>query len=75
MHLGIASATKTPELSLDESEAESLAKATANVLEQFDIRPDPKIEAVVGLVTTASVIYGSKYYMIRQRKKEEKENG
>lgn len=75
VHLGIASATKTPELSLDESEAESLAKATANVLEQFDIRPDPKIEAVVGLVTTASVIYGSKYYMIRQRKKEEKENG
>lgn len=74
VHLGIATATKTPELNLDQGEADSLAMATANVLEQFDIRPDPKIEAVIGLVTTASVIYGSKVYMIRARMKEERES-
>lgn len=71
VHLGIATVTKTPELNLDQGEADSLAMASANVLEQFDIRPDPKIEAVIGLVTTAGVIYGSKVYMIKARKKEE----
>lgn len=73
VHLGIASASKTPELNLDQGEADSLAMATANVLEQFDIRPDPRIEAIVGLVTTAGIVYGPKIYLIRERKKEERE--
>lgn len=72
IHMGIASATKTPELKLEDEEAEALAKSTAVVLEEFDIRPDPKIEAIIGLVTTAGMIYGPRVYLIAERKKQEK---
>lgn len=78
VHAGLASATKTPELALDLDDSEALANATANVLIEFDIQPNPKVQAVVGLVMTAGGIYGPKIYMIRERKKEErkdKENG
>lgn len=71
IHIGLAGATKTPELKLEDEEAEALAKSTAVVLEEFDIRPDPKIEAIIGLVTTASMIYGPRAYMITERKKRE----
>jgi hypothetical protein len=71
LHIGLAAATKTPELALEDSEAENLAKATATVLTEFDIRPDPKIEAVIGLVTAASLIYGPRVYLITERKKQE----
>lgn len=74
IHMGIASATRTPELKLEDEEAEALAKSTAVVLEEFDIRPDPKIEAVIGLVTTAGMIYGPRMYLIAERKKREKLN-
>lgn len=73
IHVGIASVTKTPEIALDDKEAESLAAATANVLTEFDIRPDPKIEAVIGLVTVAGMIYGPRIYLIKERKKAERE--
>ena len=72
VHLGIAAAAKTPELVLNDEESKALAGATAKVLEEFDIRPDPKVEAIVGLVTTAGAIYGPKYYFIRERKKNER---
>lgn len=71
VHAGIASATKCPELNIEDAESEALAKSVATVLDEFDITPDPKIQAIVGLVTTAGVIYGPRVYMIRQRKKEE----
>jgi len=56
---------------LEDGEAENLAKATATVLTEFDIRPDPKVEAVIGLVTAAGLIYGPRIYLITERKKEE----
>lgn len=72
VHAGFAAATKTPEMNLDEADANALGKATANVLDQFDIRPDPKVEAIVGLVIVAGSVYGPKIYMVRERRKEEK---
>jgi hypothetical protein len=72
LHVGIATATKTPEMVLDDSEASLLANATANVLEQFDIRPDPKIEAIIGLIMAAGSIYGPRMYLISERKKADK---
>lgn len=72
MHLGIAAATKSPEMALEDTEAEALAKATANVMSEFDIRPDPKIEALIGLVMVAGSIYGPRVYNIRERRKEER---
>ena len=71
LHLGIAAATKTPELALKDDEAKNLAVATARVLEEFDIRPDPKIEAIVGLIIAGSSIYGPRAYFIMERKKKE----
>jgi hypothetical protein len=71
VHVGLASVTKTPELVLEEDEAKSLAMASANVLEQFDITPDPRVTAVLGLVTTCGMIYGPRVYLIRERKREE----
>lgn len=72
IHIGVATATKTPEMALEEEEAKTLAAATATVLQEFDIRPDPKVEAIVGLITAAGMIYGPRAYLISERKKEEK---
>lgn len=57
---------------MDEGEATSLSQATVRVLEEFDIKPDPKIEAIVGLIMTAGSIYGPKAYEIHKRLKESK---
>jgi len=57
------------------TEADALANAAANVLIEFDIQPNPKVQAIVGLVMTAGSIYGPRVYLIRERKKGEKENG
>jgi len=67
LHMGVAAATKTPELVLTEDETKALSNATANVLSEFDIRPSPKAEAIVGLVVTAGGIYGPRAYFIRER--------
>lgn len=75
VHAGLASATKTPELVLELPEAEALANAAANVLIEFDIQPNPKVQAIVGLVMTAGSIYGPRVYLIRERKKGVKEDG
>lgn len=71
LHLGIAAATKTPALALKDDEAKNLALATARVLEEFDIRPEPKIEAIVGLIIAGSSIYGPRAYFIMERRKKE----
>jgi hypothetical protein len=73
VHLGLASVSKCPELKLEESESQALAQATTNVMREFDMAPDPKVVAVVGLITTASTIYGPRVYMISRRKTEDKE--
>lgn len=72
VHAGIASATKVPELSIEEDEAKVLATAVASVLEEFDIQPDPKVQAIVGLVVAAGSIYGPRMYLIRERKKAQR---
>lgn len=71
LHLGVAGVTKTPELELDTAEADMLANATVNVLREFDITPDPKTEAIFGLIIAASTVYGPRVYVIRKRWQEE----
>lgn len=75
LHLGIAAATKAPEMALEDQEAEALATATSNVLKEFDIQPNPKVEALVALAMTAGSIYGPRVYLIAERRKKEKANG
>lgn len=73
VHLGLAASTKTPELMLEDAEAMALSTAILNVADQFDFRPDPKIEVTIGLIITAATIYGPRAYNIRERLKKEKE--
>lgn len=70
LNTGIAFLTKFDDFRLDDDEATKMASATANVLAQFDYVPDPKIAAVMGLVTTTSMIYGPRVYLYRQFRKE-----
>jgi len=63
---------------IDDQEGMLLAKATANVLEQFDLKPDPKTQAIIGLVMAAGTVYAPRVIMINQRKAQqakEKRNG
>jgi hypothetical protein len=69
IHIGLAEMTKTPELALQEAESAALATSLANVLDQFDITPDPKVQAIIGLLMCGGMIYGPRMYMIRERVK------
>lgn len=73
VHLGIAGATNTPELAIDKDEGDLLAKASANLMSEFDLTPDPKTQAIVGLVMAAATVYGPRAVMIRARKAQEKQ--
>jgi hypothetical protein len=72
VHAGIASATKTPELELTEPEANQLGKSVGAVMDEFGFQPDPRTQAIVGLVITAGMIYGPRMYLIRERIAEPK---
>lgn len=72
VHAGIASMTKITELEIDNAESDALATSLANVLEHFDIAPDPKVQAIIGLVTTAGMIYGPRFYLYNERLKQSK---
>lgn len=69
VHMGIAAIVKYDGFALEKSEADALGVSLANVMEQFDITPDPRFTAVAGLVTTASMIYGPRAYLYREHVK------
>jgi hypothetical protein len=78
LNVGIAYLTKFDDFKLDDSEAMQMAESTANVMAQFDYVPDPKVAAILGLVTTTSMIYGPRCYLLgkhRQALKAEKARG
>lgn len=66
LNMGIAFVTKFPDWNLTDSEAKQMASATEKVMEQFDYVPDPKVAAVLGLVTTTGMIYGPRVYLYRK---------
>ena len=72
VHAGIASVTKINELAIGKQESDALATAVANVLAEFDVTPDPKVQAIVGLVVTAGTIYGPPMYLYNERMKASK---
>lgn len=73
VHMGLAGVTKFPDFALDpKTEAEPLANSISNVLAEFDVEPNPKFTAMVGLISTASVIYGPRIYLYKQQKEEQK---
>ena len=66
LNTGIAYLTRFDDFKLEDDEAQSMAEATANVMAQFDYVPDPKVAAILGLVTTSSMIYGPRLYLYRK---------
>ena len=71
LHFTAANALNIPELVLKPEEGDSLAKATTNVMEQFDLRPDPKTQALIGAICVAGSIYGPRVYLYRTRLADE----
>jgi len=71
VHVGLAGVTENPELVIDQDEGLLLANATANVLEQFDLKPDPKTQAIIGLLMAAGTVYGPRAFMIKQRRAQQ----
>lgn len=72
VHAGLSVVTKTPELVIDDEEGTILAKATANVLDQFDLKPDPKIQAIVGLIVACGTVYAPRVALVKMRHEQEK---
>ena len=72
-HMGIATVGKAPEFILTDDESKDLAKATVPVLEMFDWTPDPKYAVVGVLIYQLAKIEGPRFYLMRERLKEEAE--
>jgi hypothetical protein len=70
---GMAAAfTKTPELTLETQEATSLAEGIADVAQYYPLDLAPEVLAWCNLFMIAIPIYGSRVYLVVERKKEEK---
>lgn len=72
VHMGIAAFTDFDKFKLEKSEADSLSNSIANVMDQFDMVPDPRFTAVIGLVTCAGMIYGPRVYLYNEYKKSKR---
>jgi hypothetical protein len=59
-------------MAISEDEGKLLAEASVNVMREFDITPDPKAEAIIGLIVAAGTVYGPRYYLVKTRHAEEK---
>lgn len=72
MHTMMAAATSSPELVLDKDEASAITAAIAGVAEQYPMTIDPKALAWANLVMAATMVYGPRVYLIRERKNKER---
>lgn len=78
VHLGLANIVGEPLLAIDKPEGDMLANASANLLAQFDLAPDPKTQAIIGLLLACGAVYGPRVIMYRAReaqKAKEKQPG
>lgn len=72
VHMGLAAFTDFENWKLKKEESDSLANSIANVMNEFDMTPDPRFAAVAGLITTAGMIYGPRVYLYREFKAEKR---
>jgi len=63
---------KSPELALQQTEADALAGAIAEVEKHYSVSLSPETRAWLGLATVGAMIYGPRAYIIAQRRKAEK---
>lgn len=62
-----------PELALSDAEATAITGALVNLLEVYDVKPDPKVEAWVGVAFTLGPIAATKGFQIRNRRRKERQ--
>lgn len=72
VHVGISGLTKTPELVLEPSEADMLAKPLSQIMDEFGIKPDPRFELALSMIAATSMVYGPRVFNIQKRLKEER---
>lgn len=71
-HVGLAAALSAPELVLTEDEAKAITAVTVNMMEVFEVKPNPKVEAVAGFAMTVIPIYATKAFQIRNRRRKDR---
>lgn len=71
-HAILAAGLKVPEIALSKTEAETLAKATADVAKHYPTSISPKTIAWCNLATCVGLTYGPRVYMVRSRLDKEK---
>lgn len=71
-HSLLAKATKTPELELDKTEAETLAKSAMNVMQHYNIKASQKAIDWGNLLLTMVIIYGGKFHAVHARQEASK---
>lgn len=71
-HMMAATFLKSPELALQQSEADALAGAIAEVEKHYSVSLSPETRAWLGLATVGAMIYGPRAYLISKRRKAEK---
>ena len=72
-HTSIAAMTQTPELVLEEAEAEAVATSGLTLAAMYDLTPDPKLQAMINFAMILGTTYGTRVIAIRARKSQEKE--
>jgi hypothetical protein len=72
VHGMLSAITKTPELALEDKEAADLALGIAEVAEFYPLDIAPEAYAWVNLFMIAVPIYGSRIFLVAQRRKDEK---
>jgi hypothetical protein len=73
MHAIIAAAVNVPELELDQSEADRLAKALGDIAKHHPTVINPRVADYVHLATALGVVYGPRVMAIRHRRAKEKQ--
>lgn len=61
----LAAIAKVPELELDQSEADALARAVANVARHYNLKASSKAVDWTGLIMCIGTVYGSRAVAIR----------
>lgn len=74
IHTGLAVVTKSPEMLIDKSEATDVVNSGTELLEFYDLNPDPKTVAWLNFLGTMGMVYGTRVMAISNRPKEAKKN-
>lgn len=72
-HTSMAAMTSTPELILEEGEAQGLAESGLTLAAMYDITPDPKLQAAILFASQCGMIYGTRIFAIKARRAQERE--